>query len=418
VISFVSDVLDLIDKGQDLYGWLRDKRTRELTAGAESGRSVPDVYAELRAIYADMDVLVGPDGPFPMAVFGLVNEAIEEPEAVKGDIEPRPRELSVYEHRVIEAIKRRGSDIWPGDTFALKRVNLNQDGLVAGFDAYIGNYYAQVCSANYLEYELLAAIKRGEVPTLPERAKIINQFGSTQACLLNGGGVEATLGISTLVVYKREGEYWMLCEVRSTRVAEYGALYHVAPSFIFQPVVALSPRNLLVEWSIRHNVYREYLEEIFNVQEVQFPQNNISPKYFYADRNLNFLRSLEAAGSARLWGTAFAFNLLNHRPELLTLLIIEDEAWYEQQATIGGAASQGMRHLCLNNEFSSVRGGTADNNLQSISTLPLSSRDWARVLKPWSMVPPAAPALVLGTRQACEQLGINEPEWLQPFEIR
>jgi hypothetical protein len=129
------------------------------------------------------------------------------------------------------------------------------------------------------------------------------------------------------------------------------------------------------------------------------------------------LRDLEAAGSARLISTGLAFNLLNHRPEILTTLIIEDEAWYEKQEAIGRAALEGMRHLRLNNEFSSLGGASASGALESVSTLPLSSKRWARVLNPSWMVPPAAPALVLGTRLACGELGISEPHWLEPFGI-
>ena len=326
-LSLLNDVLDIVERGQDLYAWLRDKRTRDLAAGVESARSSPYVYRYLRDLYADLDVLTGPDGPFPMAVLSISDDGINDPETLTGSIVPAPQVLPVFEPRLIEAIRRRGSEIWPGATFSLNAVNLDDRGNVLTVDAYIGNYYDQVCSADYLEYELLAAIQRGDIPTLPQRGKIINSFDSPRECLLNGGGVDATIAISTLVVYKRDNAYWMLCEVRSNRVAEYGALYHVAPSFIFQPVVAVTPQNVAVEWSVRHNVYREYLEEIFNVEEIQLADNNVSPKYFYQNRNLLFLQELEARGSATLFGIGLAFNLLNHRPEILTLYVIDDEDW-------------------------------------------------------------------------------------------
>jgi hypothetical protein len=88
------------------------------------------------------------------------------------------------------------------NTFSLAGVKANV-GLVVKCDAYIGRYYSQVCSAGYLEYELLAAIMRRAIGRLPSRMKLLESYASTRECLLSGGGVDATMAISTLVVYKR-----------------------------------------------------------------------------------------------------------------------------------------------------------------------------------------------------------------------
>lgn len=278
--------------------------------------------------------------------------------------------------------------------------------------------------AGYLEYELLDALQRTEdrpftVESLPVRRQTLSMYPNPSECLRTGGGIDATIAISTLVIYKRDGEYWILCEVRSKKVAEYGDLYHVIPSFIFQPVVAPTPHNLNVEWGIRHNIYREYLEELFRVPEAEHSQGAVDPRYFYDHPNLRYLQQLLDAGIADLKGVAFIFNLLNHRPELCTLLLIKDETWYEDQRfSHHWAGSGALQHLNLNDEFMDHEHRSDRPHLESVTTLKLTESDrWPEIVRPWLMVPPAAPALILGARAACRQLQLTEPAWLSSFGI-
>ena len=197
---------------------------------------------------------------------------------------------------------------------------------------------------------------------------------------MSGGGVDAAIGMSALVVYARGDRYYMFCEVRSGLVAEYGHLYHVAPSFIFQPVVAPTPENLEVEFSVEHNIFREYLEELFNVQEVAVSGGAVAPNYFYGHPNLGYLRKLLMTGGAELSGTCLAFNLLNHRPEVCTLLLIRDPEWYDCQIDHYVAAREGMRHLNLNPEFigNETKGPTASK--ARVTTRSLKDSFWGKLL--------------------------------------
>src|SRR4029453_5092799 len=155
--------------------------------------------------------------------------AVDDPDSLVGELVPRPADRPVLEPRVVEAVRRRGSEIWDGTTFSLSRLDV-AGAKVASIDAYIGSYFDMVSSADYLEYELLAAIDRGPGPVglsnLPAREAPLSAFGGPSTCLVSGGGVDAVLAVSTLVVYAREGRYWMLCDVRSGKVAEYANLYH------------------------------------------------------------------------------------------------------------------------------------------------------------------------------------------------
>src|SRR5215470_5290427 len=299
------DIIALAEKSQNLYAYLRSKKTRGIAAGAVEGRTLPELYDSLRTIYYDIPVLFGPDGPFPMGVLPLTPKAKPEPELLLGNIVNRPNPPLILEPKVLDALRRRGVNIWNGKTFSLAILDLDPQGRASSLDAYIGSYFDMVCSADYLEYEMLAALMRSSfrplgLEDLPARRRALSQASDPLACLLAGGGVDATISISTLVVYKRREQFWVLCEVRSDLVAEYSDLYHVAPSFIFQPVVSTTAANLKVEWSIKHNIFREYLEELFDVPEVQRSKRAISADYFYGHPNLAYLRTLIEVSRTRI----------------------------------------------------------------------------------------------------------------------
>ena len=427
-------ILELIKAREDLYTYVKRQETRRERTGHSATVPIPEAYLELRKIYYDLNILSGPDGPFPVAIVPLAPHAESDPETILAQL-VAGRTKPILEERIIRAIQDRGSDIWNGNTFSLAELRLDSLGRAESMDAYLGSYFDMVCTANYLEYELLDALRQtGDRPfvleSLPIRTRTLSPYSTPSACLRAGGGIDAVIAISTLVVYLREGEYWIMCDVRSKKVAEYGDLYHVIPSFIFQPVVAPNRHNLRVEWSVRHNIYREYLEELFRVPEAEHATGAVDPQYFYGNANLRYLQRLLATGVADLKGVAFIFNLLNHRPELCTLLLINDEAWYEDQRFVRDetwnedqdsshrpAASGNLRHLNINDEFMDHEHRSARAHLESVTTLPLYDELWAEIARPWLMVPPGAPALILGAREACRRLQISEPDWLSPFTI-
>lgn len=422
--AFVPDIFSLIEKGIDIYYYLQTRSTRAIAAGKEQSRQVVALYEFLRTLYFDVDVLVGPDGPFPIGVLPLSAEVRASPERLLGSVFLDKPPRSVDEPRVVQAIKNRGSTIWNGKTFSLASIDLDASGNADKMHAFIGSYFDMVDSAVYLEYEILAAVHNSlhgrpySIEELPQRQAALSSFSAPAECLRMGGGVDATIAISTLTVYYRDGEYWMLCEARSSEVAEYDDLYHVAPSFIFQPVMAVTPENLSVEWSIAHNIFREYLEELFNVPEVAHSAGAVAPDYFYGHSNLQFLQQLIATGGATVESVVVAYNLLNHRPEICTVLIVRDPYWYSlQKDPFTARRNQLDSWLNLNSEFRSAEDNEPSARFESVRTLRLNDPKWAEIVRPWSMVPPGAPALILGAKAACRTLGLDVPPWLQNYSI-
>ena len=148
---------------------------------------------------------------------------------------------------------------------------------------------------------------------------------------------------------------------------------------MFQPVVSPTPNNLEVEWSVRHNIYREYLEELFRVPEVQHsmgavdlmvllspPEPQVPPaatQYWHSgfDRRCVYLSSTEL------------------QAELCTLLLIKDEAWYEdQRSSRHPATADSLQYLNLNDEFMDHEHRSARPHVESVTTLPLYDNRWDR----------------------------------------
>ena len=76
----------------------------------EAAREVDDLYQFLRWRYADLPVLTGPDGPFPVAILELSPTVVEDPELITGRrVEPKPPLF--IKPQVVEAITERRSEI-------------------------------------------------------------------------------------------------------------------------------------------------------------------------------------------------------------------------------------------------------------------------------------------------------------------
>jgi hypothetical protein len=423
-MTSTNDILSLIDKGKSLRAFYFEQEVRKgdkFLLHEKVGIQKGSLHEFLSELYYDMDILLGPDGPFPVATIDLSPSAVDEPENLLGSLPTtRPPKTKILKRQIIDALQKRGAELWNGSTFSLDSVSLDKSGRVKTIDAYLGRYFDTVSSAHYLEWEILAALDRSQdlirLSDLPAREKALSNYDTPSECLLAGGGVDSAISISTLVVYLREDDedrYWLLCDARSKAVAVHHDLYHVLPSFMFQPVTATSNHNLGVEWSVIHNIYREYLEELFNVREIKHAGRHVAPDYFYQHPNLRLLRNLLSDGSAEIRGVTLAFNLLNHRPEICTLLLIKDKFWYESQKDMYGAKEKGLSHLELNDEFLKDESRDNQTDLEVIVTLPLDDDRWSGIAKPWLMVPPGAASLIHGAKAAVSLLDLPEPQWLQ-----
>lgn len=208
--------------------------------------------------------------------------------------------------------------------------------------------------------------------------------------ILDGTHRSAAVAISTLVAFADGDQMHLLVRRRGVQsVAVHVGMVHVVPSFMFQPATV----DHECEFSVTHNFYREYLEELFNRPEPE--ENEGDAHYFYGDNRLAYLRDLLEAGAAQLFFSGMAVNLLNLRPEICLLLLIRSPEWYRHHR----ASPNESERFQFNDEWMRVvqMGKSAESAVARIKY----ARDDATLLaaaglRPSELVPPGAAALWLG----------------------
>ncbi len=189
----------------------------------------------------------------------------------------------------------------------------------------LGYYFDMIATCDAIDEEL-RAYARGEREDTPLRDKL-HEHISPQESLQNGAGRSAVIGIATCIVFKNGSGYATLIGQRSDKLAAGAGLLHVIPAFIFQP--SGSPGLYPLEWSLTHQIIREYGEELFAMPEYEdWPEPITGADYFHRFPAVTKLRTMFYDGRAKLYLTGVAFNLLTLRAEVSLLLLIHDPQWF------------------------------------------------------------------------------------------
>jgi hypothetical protein len=78
-------------------------------------------------------------------------------------------------------------------------------------------------------------------------------------------------------------------------------------------------------------VMREFVEELYGVEELETGDGRVDPQAIYHRREARLLSDLLGAGDAALLYSGVAVNLLALRPEICTVLLIDDPGWWERE---------------------------------------------------------------------------------------
>lgn len=226
------------------------------------------------------------------------------------------RDFAVFDYSYLHDLQNSKPGLHNGTTFTLKSIR-EQPLKLRGA---LGRYYDMLSTCAALERELRHAVAQGWMRA-PSRATYHRRVQATEA-LRRGVRRSAAIGIGTLTVFNDAGRYKALLARRSAATAFDSGLYHVLPAMMFGPTTAsfTDPR----EWSVKHQVLREVLEELFNMPEQHSPARW---DFFYDHPALRYLLSLLDSGGAQLCASGIILNLLTLRPEISTLLLIHDPAW-------------------------------------------------------------------------------------------
>ena len=232
---------------------------------------------------------------------------------------PAARDFPFYDYSYLHDLQNSKPGLHDGQTFAMQALRLKPLRL----RGVIGHYFDMLATCSALERELRDAVAQGWMRA-PSRAAYHRQVPPTDV-LTRGIGRSATIGIGALTVFNDGDGYKALLARRSAATAIDSGMVHVLPAMIFQPTTADFADQR--EWSLKHQILREVLEELFN-----FPEQAQPPRwdFFYDHPALLYLLGLLESGRAQLCATGIVFNLLILRPEVSTLLLIHDPDWYRR----------------------------------------------------------------------------------------
>jgi hypothetical protein len=220
----------------------------------------------------------------------------------------------------------KGRVKYEGDDYCFSRVDLS--GRWPKIDGYFGMYYDNILTQYAMEWELKKALlTAGRLPAdtdMPLRVAVERQATNP---LIDGAGRCAAITISMLVVFNRPdnaGYYFLICR-RSPEVGVSAGMFHIVPAGMFEAF------NRGEDWRVDWNLWRELLEEVYNVPEAHEISAPMLSDYLLTESPIPYLKSLLEAQKAELSVTGVCCDLLNLRIEICSVLFIPEAAFSERR---------------------------------------------------------------------------------------
>lgn len=143
--------------------------------------------------------------------------------------------------------------------------------------------------------------------------------------ILNCSNRSNVISVSTLFVYRdRSGDLQCIICRRSTKVANSPNKMHVVPSGMFEP------GNLSHNWSIKLNVWRELLEEVYGDEENQYPYSKPDPWSICNKEPIKTIIDLISRQKAFLSVTGISCDLMHLAPEICTVLFVNEPSFLDR----------------------------------------------------------------------------------------
>ncbi len=262
---------------------------------------------------------------YPLVIFRPDASQRHDVDSVLGDLWPVYEDgFAFRDDHHLRALQQSGRRLENRPTFSFRRLETGP----LRIHAHLGTYFDMMATCDALERELkdyFVANPALHSGNRLERRFRLHQAISPRQALTDGKGRSAAIGVATLTVFNHAGTYKAIFARRSSRAGTEPGYYHVLPALVFQP---MHPSHA-AEWRVSHHLYREYLEELFGMEEIDAPPSH---HYFHDHPAFRQLQSMLDDGRAGLYLTGVSMNLLTLRPEICTLLLIKDPSWYERAA--------------------------------------------------------------------------------------
>ncbi|WP_342618407.1 hypothetical protein [Rhodoferax sp. GW822-FHT02A01] len=261
--------------------------------------------------------------------------------------------------------------------FYLKKLSLNSEGKMIGFDAGICKYQDTVITNNFLLYEQYKAYISGDTLNtgnwrlkLPQLANVIGLNSLIGIC--KPSNCFPLLSVQAIIVYKdyiSSGCPWrfrFMVRSKSGAVSSYAGYKQITPSGGFEffgDSNNASFEEVKKHFNIVNAIYRETLEELFGHEEFQYGKNRIDKDDLQRQTEIQDLQASYSSAQSDIssnrnsghgihfLGTAVTLSAVRHH---LSFLIIVDSPNYAKRSVTVGIESHSLESANiadLDNEF-------------------------------------------------------------------
>ena len=343
--------------------------------------------AILNRLQADYTLFERHGDTYPLTVFRPAPAQINDVDSCLGNFSAeflQREQFAIYDDAHLDALHQDGRTLTNGKSFVLDKLEtVERDGQLK-IHGKLGNYFDMLATCDVLDHEL-RRYGLSEHNQLPHRTQF-HEHVTPQTMFYTSDGRCPIIGAATLLVFNHEGVYKAIVVQRSSNMATGAGLYHVMPAFVFQPS---EPEAFYQhEWSMKHQIIREFGEELFGMPEYADWDDPQEYDYFYSHPSIIDLQAMLNDKRASMHFSGIAYNLLSLRAEICSLLIIHDADWYTR--------SQNALQQAINTERQKTFYILIDNDDAILSVLPDNP--------PRHFAPQGAAALWLGVELARELL--------------
>lgn len=279
-VPFGVSVSEVYLAAKKFQRWMKDRRWKEIQESMKRGRKNPSLSGFLKHVYGtNHELLTWGESIIPCCVFRAPRGQISKPDSILSKkLESEAENLEEVTQRMgqtyLDLLLNTPAKPWNGKTYRM--IDLQSQKRLRMRVA-VGSYYNALRSCDILQFEILeqsnfasGTLNQQTYETFGERLGLRKRIARmSDDIITNGAGRSVAIGGETLIIFKVEGGRYnaLFGERSSDRVAANPDLVDVLPSFMFQPVVD----DFVNEYSLTHNIFREYLEEVFNLDEVKHP---------------------------------------------------------------------------------------------------------------------------------------------------
>ncbi len=230
----------------------------------------------------------------------------------------------VNEYFINELKEKCGQKIWNNPTYRL--MDIDKEQLVLGQS----DYYKTLSTCDIHYYNFMKTNHN----KLKKDHDYTQWFAQLEKIIVHNKftDISASLGCSTLLVVKNQlNNKFQYYIVDNSKAKNAKDTKHVIPSFMFQPTKILTDDDdFKLQADIVPQILKEFAEELLGMRELE-KINDYQELYYRMNENkvIKRLKKLLSNGKATLKILGLSLDVYRLRPEILTVLIIDDKKFNE-----------------------------------------------------------------------------------------